>query len=883
MNASARALRVFDDIADLAPDAQRDALDTIRSSDPDLAREVERLLAHADATSGPLDRGFVATRHLVADAPSARETQAGDVVGGFTLKSVLGRGGMGEVWLAERTHAGFRQRAALKLLHAGLNHADLKRRFQQECRILAQLSHPRIAAFIDGGVTGDGRPWYAMAFVEGEALGDYVARVQPDVRARVRLLVEICEALAHAQAQLVVHRDLKPSNILVDAAGHAHLLDFGIAKLLDADELDQQETATGLRALSPAYAAPEQVFGQRIGTATDVYALGLVLYELLTGQLPHQRRGARLEVLAELVRAEQFAAPSVLLRKQRASASTTTTRAGAIDADLDTIALKATQADPARRYPNAQSFGDDLQRWLDGRPILAQGDTATYRLRKFVNRHRLAVGSAAVTLLALIVGLASALWQADEARQARARAETSRQQAEVALAESQEAQARTQRVKQFMMESFIQNDPLRASRDKPETMAEGFDRALARIDSLADDPKLQVDLWDDFGEIRAGQGRFDESKALFEKALAQAERIYPEGHPVIAEALVNRGVIAAYAGDSLEGAPFIERAVAILDVPGATHLKELSNALQALAGVREAQGRRDEVLAIMERVVAITRQMQPVDDLTLGLALFNHATAVFNAGRIDESDPLAREAIAVTIRAVGDEAPNLLTMLNLKSEIDYRKGRLEEAITTNEQQLAIARKNFPDAHPWTARALADVGFNRVEAGDYERGAAELDEAIAMYEQLGSPLVLHPLRMRALAALHEVGAEAARPFLDRGATMCTEQSITHLQCDVIRANRAGVMAMMGEGEAALVEADAALAGLEARGATDQSEYTQGLEARARALSALGRHDEAIATQKQVVAAMARLFEAGHPERVRVEKNLATLEQRSSKAP
>lgn len=876
MNQPARALELFDELVDLATDARQAALDRLRSSDPALVAEVERLLAHADATSGPLERGIVATRPLAVDLPAPRETQPGDLVGGFTLKSVLGRGGMGEVWLAERTHDGFRQRAALKLLHAGMNHVDLKRRFQQECRILAQLSHPRIAAFIDGGVSSDGRPWYAMAFVEGEPLGDYIARAQPDVRARVRLLVEICEALAHAQAQLVVHRDLKPSNILVDAAGHAHLLDFGIAKLLDADDLEQQETATGLRALSPAYAAPEQVLGQRIGTATDVYALGLVLYELLTGQLPHQRRGARLEVLAELVRAEQFPAPSALVRKQRA-ASATTTRSAAIDGDLDTIALKATQADPSRRYPNAQSFGDDLQRWLDGRPILAQGDTATYRLRKFVNRHRLAVGSAVVTLLALVVGLATALWQAGEARAARARAEISRQQAELALAESQEAQARTQRVKQFMMDSFVQNDPLRARTDKPTTMAEGFDQALARIDSLADDPKLQVDLWDDFGEIRAGQGRFDESKALFEKALAQAERIYPEGHPVIAEALVNRGVIAAYAGDSLEGAPYTERAVAILDVPGTTHLKELSNALQALAGVREAQGRRDEVLVIMERVVAITRQMQPVDDLTLGLALFNHATAVFNAGRIDESDPLTREAIAVTQRAVGNTAPNLLAMLNLKAEIDYRKGRLAEAVATNEQQLEIARHNFPDSHPWTARALTEVGFNRVEAGDFARGAAELEEAIAMYERLGSPLVLHPLRMRSIAALRMDGPEAARPFLDRGAALCAERSITHLQCDVIRANLAGVMAMMGEGEAALAEADAALAGLEQRGATDQSEYTQGLEARARALAALGRKDEAIATQQRVVDTMARLFDAGHPERLRVARNLETLRE------
>ncbi|AVP98408.1 hypothetical protein C7S18_14965 [Ahniella affigens] len=875
MTVMARALAMFDDFVDLPTTERQQALAALRDQDPALHRELARLLVYADTSSGILDRGFVATPPQTPDALRARATQAGDCIGGFTLRSLLGRGGMGEVWLAERSHDGFRQRVALKLLHIGLTHPDLKRRFQQECRILAQLSHPRIAAFIDGGISADGRPWYAMAFVEGEPLNDYVARVQPDVRARVRLLLEASEALSHAQAQLIVHRDLKPSNILVDATGHAHLLDFGIAKLLDAEDPDEHETATGLRALSPAYAAPEQVFGQRIGTATDVYALGLVLFELLSGQLPHQRRGARLEVLADLVRSEQFPAPSALLRKQ--PGQLTATINGAIDHDLDIIALKATQSEPERRYPNAQSFTEDLQRWLDGRPIRAQADTATYRLRKFVGRHRLAVGSAMVTVLGLIVGLALALWQADAARQARAHAEASKQQAEQALTVTTEAEARTQRVKQFMMDTFIMNDPMQAPGDRPASLADAFDQAMVRIDSLTDDPKLQVDLWDDFGEIRAGQGRFADAAVLFDKSLAQARRIYPANHPVIAEGLVNRGVVESYAGNSRAAAPYIEEAVAILDVPGAKQDQDLSNALQALAGVREAEGRRADSLAIMGRVVALTKRMQPVNELDLGVALFNYATALHNASRIDEAEPIANEAITVTRRAMGDQAPNLILMLSLKALIDYRRGRLDDAVRTNEEKLAIARKNFPAAHPWTADALVDVGFDRVEAGDTTRGIADLDAAIAMYDELGSPLVLHPLRMRALATLWEFGPKAARPFLDRGAAICTEQAITHLQCDIIRANRAGVMAMLGDGEAALVEADLALAGLAERGASEQAEQAQGLEGRARALTALGRHAEAVATQQQALTVISKWYPEGHPERKRVQKNLERIKQ------
>lgn len=875
MTLMARALALFDKLADLLP-AERDvALGALRDQEPELHQEVARLLIHADTNSGLLDRGFVASHYLTADKSEPGATAAGDSIGGFTLQSLLGRGGMGEVWLAERLRDGFRQRVALKLLHLGLTHPDLKRRFQQECRILAQLSHPRIAAFIDGGVSGDGRPWYAMAFVEGEPLNDYVTRVQPDIRVRVRLLLEVCEALAHAQAQLIVHRDLKPSNILVDAAGHAHLLDFGIAKLLDAEAVERHDTATGLSALSPAYAAPEQIYGHRVGTSTDVYAIGLVLFELLSGRLPHHRQGARLEVLADLVRSEQFLAPSALVRKQSGSIATTHNRS--IDHDLDVIALKATQSEPERRYPNAQSLAEDLQRWLDGRPIRAQADTAAYRIRKFVSRHRLAVGSAMVTVLGLIVGLALALWQADAARQARALAEVSRRQAEQALAVTTEAEARTQRVKQFIMETFVQNDPLQSGSDRPATMAEGFDQALARIDTLADDPKLQVDLWDDFGEIRAGQGRFDDAVALFEKSLAQAERIYPKNHPVVAEALVNRGTIEAYRGDPIAGGPYIERAVAILDQPGSNNDRALANALQGLSGVREAQGRRQEVIDIMERVVAVTRQLQPVDDLTLGIALFNYATALYGANRVDESEPLLEEAIAMTTRAVGDDAPNLIMMLMLKGTIDHRRGRLEAAKQVNERRLVIARKNFSDAHPWTADALVDAGMSYVDAGDVAKGFAYLDEATAMFEVLESPQIVHPLRMRAIAALRQSGAAAARPFLDRAVAICTERAITHLQCDIVRANHAGLLAMLGEGEAALIEADVALAGMAERGAAEQSEYAQGLEARARALSTLGRHADAINVQEEALAIMTKAYPAGHPERNRVADNLTTLKR------
>ena len=314
-DAASRALACFDELVELDAAARAARLAEWRTTDPELAAALERMLA-ADAESGVLDRSIGAfgssgaARAQAAAAASAPRQR----IGAFELARPLGQGGMGEVWLAEREEAGFRQQVALKLLRRGLHGDDSQRRFVQERRILAELSHPAIARFIDGGVTDQAVPWYAMEFVDGVPITEYAAAHNLDVRARVALIVQVAAAVAYAQNRLIVHRDLKPSNILVDAEGRPHLLDFGIAKLL-AESAPANETASGLRAMSPAYAAPEQVLDQPISTATDVYALGVVLYELLTGQLPHQRGGASLETLAEQVRSEITERPSVRARR----------------------------------------------------------------------------------------------------------------------------------------------------------------------------------------------------------------------------------------------------------------------------------------------------------------------------------------------------------------------------------------------------------------------------------------------------------------------------------------------------------------------------------------------------------------------------------------
>ncbi len=875
-----RALRLFDELSDLASPECEARIDALRSEDPALADELAAMLA-ADATpEGPLERGAdilaatmlgAAARELAAAA--ATEGRVGQVLGTFVLRRQLGVGGMGEVWLADREGGDFQQQVALKLLRRGAESADSLRRFGQERRILAELSHPNIARFIDGGIQ-DGQPWYAMTCVEGEPITDYARRQGLDVRRRVELMLPVCEAVAFAQSRLVVHRDLKPSNILVDSDGHPQLLDFGIAKLLDLPA-DASETATGLRALSPAYAAPEQVLGETISTATDVYALGIVLFELLTGRLPHDRRSASLETLAESVRLETTERPSLALRRQSdstGSAMSISRQAREMSGELDLIVLTAMRREPERRYANAAALGEDLQRWLDGRPIAAQADTAGYRARKFVTRHRLAVGSASAVLLALIAGFGVALWQANVARNEAARAEA---QAEAA----REQTARVKRVKDFLMSIFLSEDPMRRASGTPLSLSEAYANTLQRIDAeFADDPALQADLLDDFGEIEAGRGDLPAAERLIERALAVAERAHGPDHPAVAESLLNLGVLASYRGHAVEGRARLERAVAILEPLADTEHESLAAALSGLSAVHHQEGRMDVVIDLSRRALAALEAAPKPDQRRLAVMRNNLALALFEEQRIEESESEVTQAIALTERVNGSDSANLAPMLEMLEQIRHAQGDLRAERETAERRLAIVRGAFPGDHEWVARAMGETGYFMARDGDIEAGETRIREAIAMYERLDDKRVFQVQRRFAIELAGRGDLEASRTQFDLALQNCDASRPKAVPCHTIRANRAEVMARLGEFEAALREADLAVAALrEITGA--HSELNQAREARAAALAGLGRESEALEEQSAALNSYRKLLPAEHPTVQRSEAKLARLQKKA----
>jgi len=411
-----RALQLMREALDVTG-ADRAAWVAVQCAD-DLAlrAEVDRLLALDAADAGPLDRSLA--EHAQA-GEFGSDPRIGRQFGPYVIGAVLGRGGMGAVYRAERNEGGFAQTVALKLLRASDPDNTLAlRRFARERQILVRLQHPHIARFLDGGISDDGQPWYAMELVEGATVLQHVERLALSLPARLQLFMQVCDAVQFAHQNLVLHRDLKPANILVDAQGEVKLLDFGIAKLLldDADAVTREITRTEHRAFTPDYAAPEQISGQAVSTATDIYALGVILFELLTGRRPFKSGAVSGFVTA--TNDTDAEPPSRAL----ARAGGERRRVSALRGDLDIIALTCLQADPARRYASAAALKRDLERHLAGLPIEARADSMSYRASKFLRRHPLGLGLGAAALLALLVTTSLSIVEARRAERESARA-----------------------------------------------------------------------------------------------------------------------------------------------------------------------------------------------------------------------------------------------------------------------------------------------------------------------------------------------------------------------------------------------------------------------------------------------------------------------------
>jgi hypothetical protein len=525
---------LFDACLDMPP-AERAAFLHARCADANLRDRIERLL-HADARDDRLfDGGAQAAAQMIGE--SEMRLPAGSRVGAFEIVRMLGEGGSSTVFVAQRESDGVRQQVALKILSRGLYSVDAQKQFRRERTALAQLTHPGIARLIEGGVTENGVAYIALEHVDGAPITAYVRERRLDMRERLALFVQVCRAVEAAHRALIVHRDLKPSNVLVNAEGSVKLLDFGIAKLLQSD--DEEHTRSPM--LTPAYAAPEQHANGPITTATDVYALGVLLGELVTGR---RLNGA------------DTATPSSRIADDAADGTLPDTPAQTrrtVRGDLDNILRKSLDAQPERRYASAGAFADDVDRWLDGKPVAAHPPSAWYRARKFVRRHRGGVAMTLVFLLAMITAFAVALWQANLARE---QARNAEQQA-----------ARANATKDFLIRVFRASDP-RIAQDKPRgqvTAKELLDLNAPAIErNFANDPDTQIELLGVAATIYRELDDQPRYSALHAQQVELARKIYGDAHPAIIQGLIDDANHANDRNDYAQARDLLQRADALI-------------------------------------------------------------------------------------------------------------------------------------------------------------------------------------------------------------------------------------------------------------------------------------------------------------------------------
>jgi serine/threonine-protein kinase len=675
--------RLLDEALERDAAARAEWLRRIATTHPDLAPLLRTLLA-AHATS---EAGDVLSRLPQLDAPAHDATEVtglavGSLVGPYRLTREIGSGGMAEVWLAERADGAFERELALKLPRLTCLRRDLAARFRHERDILARLEHPHIARFYDAGVSSDGLPYLAMEYVDGQPITTWCDACTLAITARLRLFAQVLDAVRFAHANLVIHRDLKPSNVLVTSGGQVRLLDFGIAKLLAAGQIAPESQLTQLagRALTPDYASPEQIKGEALTTATDVYSLGVMLYELLTGQLPYRLKVRSAAQLEQAIVTADPARPSAVVSASTASARGSSQKqlTRMLGGDLERIVLKALAKEPAQRYGSVAELAEDLRRYQTGQTVHARPTSWSYRARKLAMRNRLAVGAATAISVALIAAAAVSFWQARLARQ---QAQIAHQQA-----------TRAEEVKDFVLSLFDAANVDRGGRRQTTAvdLLQGA-RDRLKVAPIADDA-TRIELLTTLGWAMHGLGELRGAESLLADAARLASTTSRDNDRIAAQALAAYGTVLVRRGELEIGATQLAAAEQRSRRVGDT--STLVMVLLAEADLRAKEGQYESAIRLAREPILMVER----DPLT-----------------VDKADVIqAHEFLADFTREA------------------FRPGALEIA----RAGMALARELYGDrATPTYAHMRRSYALALADAGDVAGGLAQLQEARRLQSEL----------------------------------------------------------------------------------------------------------------------------------------------------
>ena len=852
------------------------AAEQAENLEPDLAAAI----LGGDPGADPADPGF--------------RGDEGRLIGPYRLLRELGRGGMGVVYLAERADGAYEQQVAFKLLPSSLRSETLDQRFALERQILARLGHPRIARLMDGGVAEHGQPYLVLEYVDGEPLTRWCDEQSLGIRDRLAIFLDVCDAVQYAHGHLVVHRDLKPSNILVTDRGAVKLLDFGIAKLLaeGGEATATALTQLGLRPYTPGYAAPEQVRGEPVTVATDVYGLGVLLYELLCGRRPQDagasgRRGR-----------EEWAPPTApSVRLVRTGASGENGNAGSMDAaeiaarrdsrpdrlrrhlagDLDTIALKALREEPAERYESVQALADDVRRHLEGSPIAARPAGLLVRGRKFLRRHWIGATAAGLVILSVLGGFAATAWQATVAAAERDRA----------TAEAEKAE----QVQEFLTTLLQSVDPNETG-GAPWTANELLDRGVERIEAAElQKPQVEADLLGVLGGVSRSLGQLERAESLWRRSLEIRRSSEPRTVADVAESLRGLAGVLADLDRHREADDLFEEALSLQSARVAEESsddakRELAGTLVDRAGLLHTVERFEEALECYGEALDLYRALPGDQREQIAAVQASLGSLSVTLGNLEAAERYLRTALATETELLGPRHPSLgVTMGNLAATL-RQQGRYDEAEPLSRESLAIAREALGDEHPSITTKMSNLAVLLLSRGKYEEAAELFGEALALdREQLGGEHVYVAYSMDNLAStLTELGRfDEALQLLDgaHGILLAT-RGADSVATGANRALEGRALRLSGDPDRALglfEEArDVFLASLppnHARVTAAQTEI-------AAALVDLGRDGEAERLYREILAVRRKGEETKHPDAVPVLTGLGRLLTRTGRA-
>jgi eukaryotic-like serine/threonine-protein kinase len=748
-----RASRHLDRVLDLPPQERAACLAALRTEDPESAADVEALLAEHHLLSA---EGFLDSKPTIR-LPEEPAQLSGVKIGAYTLVSSIGHGGMGTVWSAIRSDGRFEGRAALKLLNAALVGRSGEERFKREGTILARLTHPHIARLIDAGVTETGQPYLVLEHIDGQHINRYCDQKKLGIEERIRLFLDVQSAVAHAHAHLIVHRDLKPSNVLVTTDGEVKLLDFGIAKLLGTDDHHSSAstmlTVEGGHVLTPKYAAPEQVTGGRVTTATDIYSLGVLLFELLCGVHPTGLdKGTPAQFAKAVGHTEPLRLSSAVTDTVDAArgAELAANRATTLDrlrrelrGDLETILAKALKHDPAERYASLADFANDLRRFLQHEPIGARPDTLGYRVGRFIQRHRPILAAAAAVALVLI-GLVGFYTVQLKVERDRARVQADK----------------ASKVSELLTRLLTSTDPYRTPDAKEPTVQNLLDIGAEQVArDLNDQPELQAEMFTVIGRTYQRMGIEAKALPLLERALAIGRHTLGPDHVRLAQSLNDLGVLYRYQGHYTQAEDLLRESLAMRRRLLGSQTNEVAITLVELSRSLTERGRVDEAEPLIREALAIRKAIYGDEHRETATSKSELGHALLRRGDVAGAEPLLRENVETTQRVLGAdhantamaksavgllliakgdpvgaetilrEALDLNRRLFVNKPIEYvgnlntlglaleAQGRLEEAQGYFEESVKIARAQRPDDNPRVMTYATNLARIRIERGE----------------------------------------------------------------------------------------------------------------------------------------------------------------------